>query len=595
MKPDIIYEVSWETCNKVGGIYTVLRSKAAQMVHHYGERYVVVGPFFDLERLKGEFEELPMPDICKTACSALPELGIRLHWGRWLVPGSPRALLIDFSEYLSQANDIKRQLWDAYQIDSLNTGDEVNHPLVWSWCAGMVIDALAKEAASASTVAHFHEWLSGAGLLYLAKEKSPVKTVFTTHATMVGRSLASSGVPLYDDLEKFNATEEAYRLGVATKHLLEKASATHASVLTTVSEITGTEVQYFLERKPDYLLPNGLDMGAYPTLEEIAIRHRVARDQMREFLFYYFLPYYTLDISNTLFYFISGRYEVRNKGIDMYIWALKKLNEELKKKKDAKTIISFLFIPTEVRAIYPALIEQREQFRDMQRMLQEVHDTLVSNVMFQAFSRKSISLESLLGDERSADFQKKIKKFKRTGTPPIATHELADENDYIIKLLREAGLANAPEDKVKVIYYPIYMNGGDGILNLEYREVIEGSHFGVFPSFYEPWGYTPLETAALGVASLTTDMSGFGQFIVDLRKANKIPDKSPQGIYVLERNGHRDEQIVQDLTAMMAEFEQFSRDQRVENKIAARRVAEQADWKELVTYYFQAHQEALQK
>lgn len=596
MKPEFLFEVSWEVCNKVGGIYTVISSKAAQMVAHYAGAYVAVGPFFSTDTVKGEFEELPIPQLYKKVNDQMAGEGIGLHWGTWLIPGSPKALLVDFSECLGKADDIKRQLWDAYAIDSWGSGDDITYPFVWAWSAGKVLEAFAKQTASKAIVAHFHEWLAGTGLLYITQKQCGIKTVFTTHATVVGRALAESGVALYDTIKDINADKEAYAHGVGTKHLTEKAAATHSDMLTTVSEITGLEVKYFLGRDADALLPNGLDITKYPTIEEIVLQHRIARDRMREFLLYYFLPYYALNVEDTLFYFLSGRYEIKNKGIDVFISALGALNEVLKKTSNTKTIIVFLFIPTGVKSIHPEIIENREWFRDMQRALEEVNDTVLSNVMYHSLEGTPLTLASLFGKDRAEAFEIKKKKFTRGGNPPVCTYDVVDKNDAIINLLARAGLQNSAEDNVKVIYYPTYLNGGDGLLNLDYREIVEGSHFGVFPSLYEPWGYTPLETAALGVASLTSDVSGFGQFIGELRKDGTIApekNKSAQGIYVLKRKGKSYQEATDDLAAMMLSYAKFSREERVDNKVAAKSISEFADWKYLVNHYFSIHERAL--
>ncbi|MBI3335793.1 MAG: glycogen/starch synthase [Candidatus Portnoybacteria bacterium] len=594
MKPDFVFEVSWEVCNKVGGIYTVLQTKARHMVSHYGENYVLVGPFFTLEKLKGEFEESAIPEQFRENCKVLAGEGIKAHWGKWLASGSPNVILVDFSEYLKNTDDIKRKLWELYEIDSLNAPDDFNHPLVWAFACGRVIELLSEVTRQKHIVSHFHEWLGATGLLYLKSRDTKVKTVFTTHATVLGRSLAAAGVDFYEHIEKVDPLKEAYRFGIAAKHLTEKAAAKNAHLLTTVSEVTAQEVEHFLGRKPDLLLPNGLDLAKYPTIEEIALKHRVHRDRMREFLLYYFLPYYEIDISHTLFYFMSGRYEVSNKGIDIFIKALGKLNERLKKEKKERTIIAFLWIPAQVRGIVPEVIENRERFSDIKRLLLEVHDVLLDNVMYGAIAGKLFTPDFLFGDERARALDIKIKKLKRSGTPPLLTHDLVNQDDQILSLIRQHQLKNGKEDKVKIIYYPTYISGGDGLLNLDYEEVLTGAHFGIFPSLYEPWGYTPLETAALGVASLTTDTAGFGQFVKAILE--KLPSKTRfPGIYLLERLGKSEDEIVEELTRIMLEYAKLSREERVENKIAAHKMAEHADWKELAAFYFEAHEKALEK
>lgn len=575
----------------MGGIYTVLQSKAARMKEYYGENYVLIGPFFDLAKTKGEFEETSAPEFCREHCALLSNEGIRLHWGKWLIPGSPRVCLIDFSELLGQTNAVKETLWNEYKIDSLNTFDDFNHPIIWGWACGRVIDILVKAAGSKHPVAHFHEWLAASGLLYLHRETSGVKTIFTTHATVLGRAIAGSGVSLYERIKEFNGEDEAYKLGVYAKHFTEKAAAQVCDVLTTVSEVTAAEVEVFLERKPDIILPNGLNLSDYPTMEEIAVKHQIYREKMREFLLYYFLPYYDIDIQNTLFYFISGRYEVENKGIDIFIQALGEVNERLKKEKKPKTVVAFLFIPAAVRGIVSEIIENREHFHDIKRLLEEEHDFLMDRMLYGVAAKKEFTPEFLFTKERAQAIEVKLKKLTQDGTPPLSTHDVVDQNDRILRLLKESGLLNQSSDHVKVIYYPVYISGGDGLLNLDYSEVIMGAHLGVFPSYYEPWGYTPLETAALGVASLTTDMAGFGQFIKQI-ESKKEP--SPfQGIYVLERMGKEKKEIKEHLASILFQYAKFSREERVENKLLGRKLAEHADWKELITHYFKAHEQAL--
>lgn len=591
MKPDFLFEISWEACNKVGGIYAVLQSKAARMVEHYGETYMLLGPFFNSEKLKGEFEETAAPEEWKADSLALANEGIKLHWGEWLIEGYPRVCLIDVAEFLRETNGIKQKLWEYYQIDSLNAPDDFNHPIVWGWACGKALEIFASKLKDKKIVAHIHEWLAAGALLYVASAKVNIKTVFTTHATVMGRTIAEQGLPLYEHISDIDTLKEAYRYGVAAKHLTEKSAAKYANALTTVSEITAREVEHFLERKPDIILPNGLDLKKYPTMEEIAVKHHTYRERMREFLLYYFLPYYEIDIPNTLFYFISGRYEMENKGIDVFIKALGKVNNSLKKEKKSKTIITFLFIPTGVGGINGEIIENREHFNDIKRIFDEAHDTTSGNLLYGVIAGKELGSEFLLGKEQSHALEMKIKKLKKTGAPPTHTHDLMNRNDRILNLLREVSLVNQVADRVKVIYYPVYISGGDGLLNLDYEQVIMGSHFGIFPSSYEPWGYTPLETAALGVASLTTDMAGFGEFIGNIE--DKETRDELKGIYVLERYKKSEDEVIQKLADIMIDYAKLSREERVENKLRARRLSEYADWRELIQYYFDAHKKAL--
>ncbi len=592
IKPEasLLFELSWEVCNKVGGIYTVITSKASQMVDYYQDGYFLVGPYFP-DKAKGQFEEKDPSNDFKAVFDKLEKQGIKCHLGKWLIQGEPQTILIDCSGFYNQAEEIKKRLWKSYQIDSLGAGDDFNHPLVWSWAAGKLIEETAKLLKRKKIASHFHEWLGAAGLLYLKMNKVKTGIVFTTHATVLGRAMANQNLPLYSLLEKVVPDEEARRHNAAAKHLLEKNAAQQSHVFTTVSEITAIEAKSFLGREPDLLTFNGLDMENYPTFEENLIKHRIQKSRIREFVSYYFLPYYPLDFKNTLFYFISGRYEFHNKGIDIFIKGLGKLNQQMKKDQSSKNIVAFIWVPANSGEINPKVLRAREIYQDIKDYFEEVSEEVERKVLYSLAAEKNISEEKLFSRSFLREIKKKVMKLKQEGLPPISSHYLVDDNDEVIKAIKEAGLENRQEDKVKVIFYPIYLKGDDGLLNLNYHESIQGTHLGVFPSFYEPWGYTPLETAGLGVSAATTDLAGFGRFLKD-----KFENKEQPGIFVLERHSRQDiEKIADDLAKIFYKFLDFSVRQRVDSKIKAYRLAGQADWKILVKKYLEAQNKALQK
>ena len=590
----VVCEVSWEVCNKVGGIYTVVASKAAEMVKRYpGDRYFLVGPYFPAKAL-GVFEETVPPEHCRECFDGLKKEGIEVHTGTWLVKGNPRVMLIDFAGFAKNRNDIKRRLWETYGIDSLNTEYfDFDEPVIWAWAVGRVLEEL-QHVWKDGMVAQFHEWLAGAGLLYLRKSKLPVGTVFTTHATTIGRALSSADVNIYQSLDRLNPDEEARTRGPGTwaKHLLEKACAKHAHVFTTVSEITGIEAERFLDRKPDILLFNGLDLGKFPTFEQASVKHRLFKARIKEFLLYYFFPHYSFDLDNTLLYFLAGRYEFRDKGIDVYIKALAALNERLKKQKDSKTVVAFIWVPGNIRSIRPQLLESKTFYADIRDSVDDAHDEIRNKLLTLLVSQQQITNESLLDPEFMLEFKPKLKRFlARKGVPAVSTHELYDEDkDAIMRALLASGLDNSPDDKVKVVFYPTYLTGADGLLDTSYYESMQGCHLGVFPSYYEPWGYTPLEAAALGVSSITTDLAGFGRYLCTECKQGKYP-----GIFVLKRFGRSDEDTVKDLADMMQEYAEYTTHERVENKIMAQRVAATADWAFFADRYVDAHNKALER
>ena len=294
---EILFEVSFEVCNKVGGIYTVLASKAALMKDYY-HRYIAVGPYYE-NKARLEFREEAPPADLAAVFADLRKDGIVAHWGTWGVKGEPNAILLEFLGLMPRKDAIKRELWEIARVDSLKAGWDFEEPMLWSWAAGMLIERFAAQSPT-KVAAHFHEWLAGFGLIYLRSRQAKVATVFTTHATMLGRAIAGSGIDLYSELESMNPDEAAYRCGVQDKFTAERAAAKAAHVFTTVSEITGMEAAKVLGRRPDILVLNGLDMEKFPTIEETSIKHVASRDRIREYLTYHFFPYYNLDLERTL-------------------------------------------------------------------------------------------------------------------------------------------------------------------------------------------------------------------------------------------------------------------------------------------------------
>lgn len=589
-KAKVCFEASWEVCNKVGGIFTVVQSKILPMKEFYGENYFLIGPFFP-KKAYGIFDELAPPANWKAALDVLRSEGIEVHFGKWITQGNPNVLLIDFTKFSARKNDIKRNFWDWYGIDSLNTEwFDFDEPVVWSYAVGRLIEELSKNGKDPA-VAHFHEWLAGAGLLYLRKKNVGVGTVFTTHATTLGRSLAMKERDIYEQLDSIDSDGEAKRLGpsVWAKHSIEKQSALNAHVFTTVSEITGIEAERFLGRKPDVLLFNGLNIAKFPTFEEASVKHKLFKNRIKQFLMVYFFPYYTFDIDNTLIFFLAGRYEFHDKGVDVFIDALGRLNEQLKAEKCEKRIVAFFWIPGNVKGIRPELLESKSFFRDVKETVDDAHEDIHSRLLNLILEGKEISREKLLGEEFIQELKPKLKRIKLQGLPPLSTHELYDEDkDSIISALRKVGLDNAEDDVVKVIFYPIYLSGADGLLDTNYYESMQGAHLGVFPSYYEPWGYTPLEAAALGVSSITTDLAGFGRYLCNECRQGKYP-----GIFVLPRLNKSREEIISSLTEMMSQFAHYSLKERVENKITAKQLASTADWSKFISRYIEAHNRSI--
>ena len=588
---DMVFEVSWEVCNKVGGIFTVLSSKARQMQKQYKNSYYLVGPYF-ADKVRAVFKEESIPENYKEMYDALKAEGIICHFGSWFIEGEPKVILIDFQGLWSQIDNIKKQLWEDFQLDSLNSSHDFDEPVLWSWAIGILMEKINKIHNDKKIVVQAHEWLSGATVLYLKRIESNISTVFTTHATTLGRTLASHGVDFYTHLDQIDYDQEVYKYGVQAKHGMEKLAAANADVFTTVSQVTAIEAEYILGRKVDVVLPNGLDMAEFPSFEETALKHKKYRDKLREFVLYYFFPYYSIDLDNTLFYFTASRYEFHNKGLDIYIDSLGKLNEKMKKAKSKKTVVNFFWVPTQTSGISPEIIEAREAFQDIKDLLEEEEDDIKENLLYTLTSEDKVSEKTIFDEGFVLKIKRKILSLKsKSGNAPLSTHDIVrPENDPILQAFKKVGLENKEEDRVKVIFYPIYLNGADGLGDLDYYQSIQASHFGIFPSYYEPWGYTPLETAALGVASLTSNLSGFGKYCFD-----NLGKKKDPGVYILDIEHKEKNKMIDEFVDILYKYTQFTKKERIDNKIQARKVAFMADWENFVIHYVQAHNMAVER
>jgi glycogen synthase len=591
-KAECFFELSWEVCNKVGGIYTVITSKILPMKRFYKDHYFTIGPFFPGKIKHDDFKEKLPPEFLKNIFEKLHNVGIKCHFGSWMIEGEPNTILVDYTGYQYKLNDIKTQNWLNYNIDSLNSQyHDYDEPLLWSTCCGVLLEEIKNAFPEKKMAVQCHEWLSGGALLYLKSKKIRIGTIFTTHATILGRTLAGNHVDLYGLLDKINPDEKAQQFGIQAKHMSEKACAQYADAFTTVSEITGIEATHFLGKKPDILLPNGLDIQTFPTFDEASIKHKAFKTKLRKFITSYFFPYYQFDLDETLYFFFAGRYEFHDKGIDFFIKALGKLNEELKKEYPNKTIVVFFWVPAGVKDIKPEILENKTYYEDIKDSIQDIIEDLRDRIIYSIISKKAISEEFLLGKPLLLETERRTARFARAGNPPVSTHNLYNENnDEIIVSFRQNNLNNTAQDRVKVVFYPIYLTGADQLLDLNYYESILACHLGVFPSYYEPWGYTPMETGALGIASVTTDLAGFGRYI------QKITDKSKnQGIFVLDRLNKPDEEVINNMVKIFLDFASSTKQDRIENKMRAKRLAETADWSLLADNYIMAHNLSIDK
>lgn len=584
-----LLEVSWEVCNQVGGIYTVLRTKAQSIVQRFGDSYILIGPYVR-DRAHLEFETADPPDHVRSALAGELERGL-CHWGRWLVPGEPRTLLLDCTVPVAELNQMKSALWDDHGISTLQKDPLVDDAIAFGFRVSHVIEKLAA-GARGTLVVHAHEWLSGVSVLRTVRRSlKNVKTIFTTHATLIGRYEAGNNPDFYRGMSSINADERANHYGIVARHAIERSSALVADIFSTVSEVTGREAELFLGRKPDAILPNGLNAHRFTALHEFQNLHLRFKNVISEFVRGHFFPSYSFDLDRTLYLFTSGRYEYRNKGMDIFIDALALLRDRLRRAADPPTVIAFIVTRADTTNIAAEALKGQLMFHDLKVLTEELNARIGDHLIESMLQRRLPTFEELLPPEAVTRMKRASHAFSRSTEPPIVTHDLVQESvDPVLEHLRRKGFKNAEGDPVKVIFHPEFVTATSPLIGLDYDQFVRGCHLGVFPSYYEPWGYTPLECIALGIPTVTTDLSGFGSFVQDT-----IPNAWEQGIMVLNRSTKEDRDVVIDLATDLFRFTQLHRRQRIDQRNRAERLTETFDWSSLCRYYFDAYDRLLRE
>ncbi len=605
-KADYVFELSFEVCNKVGGIYTVVSTKANSMKRIYGGNYVAIGPYFE-EKAKLEFDEIhdnhhPFSGVLEEMRSS----GIDCRFGIWRVNGDPYVILVDFRKLMEVKDDIKSRFWEWYKIDSIRAGWDFEEPLVWSYAAGLLLEKIINSLSDKKIVIHFHEWLSGGALLYLAHKKKNVASVFTTHATMLGRVLAHNVNNFHEMIEDGLKNNErvdetlAYKYGVEAKHQMEKVCAETATIFTSVSELMADECEYILGKRPDLILPNGIDRSTYPSPEITSYLHVKNKRKLLDFLRGYFSPYYEINTENTRFIFISGRYEFKNKGIDIFIKALGKVNANLKAEGCETDYFAFILVPSDVKLERQDVLENISLYRGIEEFVDETTEDMKTRLMDMITNQRRKTLEArasaFFTEEEILRMRKLSMSFqsRKDALPPLTPYVLNydEKKDAILNALKENGLLNRKEDKIKVIFYPAYLSISDRLIGMDYKSVVMGCSAGIFPSYYEPWGYTPLETAALGVVAITTDLSGYGRFVAKLL-SNVEMHRS--GIIVLRRKGRDEAEVINDLANLISQILKYTKEEISVRKHHASEIAKQSDWHEMIWNYIKAHNMAIEK
>ena len=596
-KPDYIFESSWEVCNKVGGIYTVLSTRAKTLQEELHDRIIFIGPdFYSAPQSAETVKESPYFREDKTLLAQwqweAKEQGLRVRVGRWTIPGEPIAVLVDFKPFFEQKNDIYAWAWENYGVDSLHAYGDYDEASMFSWAAGKVVESLynyelritnyepAKNQADnlefgirnseLKAVYHANEWMCGLGALYINNVLPQIGTIFTTHATSIGRSIAGNQKPLYDYLFAYNGDQMAGELNMQSKHSIEKQTAHHVDCFTTVSDITANECVELLDKKVDVVLPNGFDNSFVPHGATFTRKRKLARRRLLEVA--NALMGEQLKDEETLIVSTSGRYEFRNKGIDVFIEAMNRLlrDRDLKKK-----VLAFIEVPGWVG-------EPRE---DLQERLQPTPNPSPGE-------GREYSPSAEINDKTN---QTPLPSEGAGGglEVPMITHWLHNMgHDNVLNMLKYYDMHNRPEDRVKVIFLPCYLDGKDGILNLSYYDVILGNDLCVYPSYYEPWGYTPLEAVAFKVPCITTDLAGFGLWVnKELGHEGEITD----GVKVIHRTDYNYSEVADYIKDTVADYSAMTQKEIDACRKKAEALSKKALWSEFIKYYYQAYDIALRK
>lgn len=541
IRPDYIFEVSWEVCNLVGGIYTVLSTKAKTLQKSNKDKVVFIGPdvwqdkpspYFieDNKVTKGWLEQARLP------------YGLKVRTGRWDIPGNPIVVLVDFKPLYDHKNELYRLMWDLYGVDSMPAYGDYDEASAFAWASALVIENyyLYINGKEKNVVAHFNEWTTAMGMLYLKHFIPGIATLFTTHATSMGRSIAGNNKPLYDYLAGYNGDQMAQELNMVSKHSVEKRAALHADCFTTVSDITARECAQLLERTPDVVTPNGFERNFVPTKKDMPAKRNAAREKLLNVV-QSLTGHRPAD--DAFLIATSGRYEYRNKGIDLYIDAVARMAQRNDLDRE---IIAFVLTPGWVDTPRADLLQRIAQSDDYNTPL---HD-------------------------------------------PIITHHIHNyDSDNIVNQIHWLGLNNHPDSFVKIVFIPSYLTGNDGLLNMPYYDILVGMDATAFPSYYEPWGYTPLESVAFGIPTVTTQLSGFGQWVI----SHDASTLKATGVEVLRRYDDSFIAVSQQLADTIVTLSKMSKKEKTAIDNAASKLAAEAEWKNFIVHYQQAYDIALRR
>ena len=546
---DFVFQVSWEVCNKVGGIYTVLSTQAKVLEQIYKDNLIYIGP--DLNPNEDNPLFVQEDNLYKSLRELAVDNDIPVRIGRWQVPGTPVVALVDYKNLFVQKDAIYTDFWDKFKVDSLHAYGDYDDSCLFSYQAGkfavLAYNFFNKDATEhKSAIFQAHEWMSGFGLLYVKSKTPEIGTVFTTHATSVGRSITTNNKNLYEYFNGYDGDQMAMELNIQSKHSIEKTAALEANCLTTVSEVTDKECLQFFGRKADVLLPNGFE----PSFVKKGNAYKTTRNKARKTILNAYNALTGSNLNNDTFIVsTSGRNDFRCKGFDMFLSALSKLEE---KKTLDKDVLAVIAVPC----------WKKQARKDLQERLK---DKPVIKIM------DASMLEPL--------------------PHPFITHELYNfDTERLVTAIYDCGLSLLKDSKVHLLFIPSYLDGQDGIFNIPYYDFLTASDYCIYPSYYEPWGYTPLESIAFGIPCLTTNLSGFGQWVNTTIGHQAILS---DGVAVVQRNDNNYEQCAEEIAVSIQGITMLSASEYSKIQSVAKKLSTKAEWKDFIAHYLDAYTLAL--
>ncbi|HEX8545991.1 MAG TPA: glycosyltransferase [Cytophagaceae bacterium] len=590
----LLVEAAWEVCNQVGGIYTVIRSKAPCIKERWGDNYCLVGPYVH-NKVPAEFEAIEdLSDSFGMAVKRMWDQGIDVHYGTWLVSGRPKVVLLNPFSIYHRLAEIKYALWANHGISTPDNDDLINQVIAFGDLFKIFLKELSNpEVTDKTVIAHIHEWMAGSSIPEIRKENIPVSMVFTTHATMLGRYLAMNDSDFYGHLPFFDWEKEAKNFNIECQVKIERAAAHGSHIFTTVSEVTARECTALLGRNPDLILPNGLNIQRFIASHEFQNLHLEYKEKIHRFVMGHFFNSYSFDLDNTLYFFTSGRYEYKNKGFDVTLEALARLNWRMRQDNIDMTIVMFFITKQPFHSLNPTVLQSRAMMEEIRQTCDAITEKVGEKLFHTAAAGIEPNLPNLsafVDDYWKLRLKRELQSWKSPQLPLVVTHNMVDTNDDILNFLRTSHMVNNAHDKVKIVYHPDFIAPTNPLFAMEYGQFVRGCNLGIFPSYYEPWGYTPLEWSASGVPAVTSDLAGFGDYVLQT-----IQDKEEKGMYVVNRRNKSFHQAAEQLTNQLFSFVKQTRRDRITQRYKVENSSENFSWERLTVYYYKAYEMAVER